>query len=103
MNAQEIHDLLDNVEKELREANVEEVKRLELSILARQLKMQLLLGGFDPLKDLDAVTVVDLSQLRDLTAKVGQEINNELARRDLVDKIVLIAKSGLKAAGFPVA
>ena len=102
MNVQEMSDLLEQVEKKLSEANVEEVKRLELSILARQLKMQLLVGGFDPLKDLDAVTVVDLSQLRDLTAKVDQEIDNELARRDLVDKIILISKSGLKAAGLPV-
>ncbi|MFQ5772894.1 MAG: hypothetical protein ACE5GS_00100 [Kiloniellaceae bacterium] len=102
MNAKELKELLEDVQKKLEDNDVDEIKQLELGILARQLQMQMLVGAFDPLKDLDAVTVVDLSQLRMLTQQVEQEIQNERKRGELVDKILLIAKSGLKAAGVPI-
>ena len=102
MNVKELKGLLEEVEANLAKNNLDEIKRLELSILARQVEMQMLVGGFDPLADLDAITIIDLSQLKRLVQKVDAEIKNEVARRDLVDKILNLSRSGLKAAGLPV-
>lgn len=102
MNVKELKALLEEVEGKLAKNNLDKIKRLELGILARQVEMQMLVGGFDPLADLDAITIVDLSQLKRLVQKVDAEIENEIARRDLLDKILNLSRSGLKAAGLPV-
>jgi uncharacterized protein YfbU (UPF0304 family) len=102
MNANDIKANLEKVRKTLESENVDKIKRLELQILENQLEMQMEVGTFDPLKDLDSVTIVDLSQLNALVQEVENEIQNEIERGKLVDKVILLAKSGLKAAGLPI-
>lgn len=102
MNASEIKAKLEEVRKMLEAENVDKIKQIRLNILESQLEMEMEMGTFDPLKDLDAITIVDLSQLNRLTKSVGEEIENEKKRVELVDKIIAVAKSGLKATGLPI-
>ena len=102
MNANEIKAKLEEVRKMLEAENVDKIKQIRLNILESQLEMEMEMGTFDPLKDLDAITIVDLSQLNRLTKSVGEEIENEKKRVELVDKIIAVAKSGLKATGLPI-
>ncbi len=102
MNIQEIYDALVTCQNKLEEANIEDDSKLDLDILCSQLKKQLISAAFDPLKDLDNVTIADLSKLDGLTQQVDQTIQNENKRIALVKQITSIAKVALKAAGLPI-
>lgn len=102
MNAEQIKSKLEEVRKKLEIEDVDKIKRLQLQILENQLEMEIEVGTFDPLKDLDSVTIIDLSQLNTLAQEVEEEIRNEKKRVATVDKIIALAKSGLKAAGLTI-
>lgn len=102
MNLQEISTALNNCLKELNASNIDDESKLDLELLVIQLKRQMRLAVFDPLRDLDNVTIADLSKLNSLVDDVKVEIANEKQRVVLVTKIVTLAKVGLKAAGLPI-
>jgi hypothetical protein len=74
----------------------------DLHILLLQLEQELEVAAFDPLKDLDSVTVADTSSLAGLCDQVQAAIDDEKKRVDLVSKIVATAKIALRAGGIPV-
>ncbi len=102
MTIQEIHVKLKEALTTLQSADIDDDTTLDLEILVLQLKKQLLLGGFDPLKELSGVTVADISKLPQLIQEVDVVIDNEAKRIKLVQKIISTAKIGLKAAGLPI-
>lgn len=102
MTIQEIQKKLSEALEKLQTAHVEDDATLDLEILVLQLKKQLLLGGFDPLRELAGVTVADLSKLDALVQELAGVIEDEMKRVNLVKKIVSTAKIGLKAAGLPI-
>ena len=102
MTIQEIHEQLTNTLSKLENADIDDDLKLDLEILVLQLKKQLLLGGFDPLKELSAVTVADVSKLPELVEQVDSVIRDEKRRVELIKKIISTAKIGLKAAGLPI-
>ena len=102
MNIQEIYDQLNNCLEKLKDKDIDDEAKLDLELLVIQLKRQIRMAVFDPLKNLDNVTVADLSQLSDLISQVQEEIANEKNRAALVQKVIVLAKIGLKAAGLPI-
>jgi hypothetical protein len=102
MTIQEIVDELNSTFEKLDSAGVNDGAKRDLHILVLQLERELEVGVFDPLKDVDAVTVADTSQLKVLGAQVQQEIDNEKSRVQLVQKLVATAKVALRAAGVPI-
>ena len=102
MNIQEINNELNKCLDTLNENNIDDDSKLDLDLLALHLKRQLRLAILDPLKDLDNVTVADLSQLSSLVTQVKNEIDNENKRTELLKKAIGLAKIGLKAAGLPI-
>ncbi len=102
MTVQELYELLEDALKKLDDANIDDESKIDLEILVLQLKRQIIVASFDPLKDLEKVTVANVSKLRQLTAEVGREIENEQKRVQLVQQIFTIAKMALKAGGVPI-
>ena len=102
MNIQEIYDQLNNCLEKLKDKDIDDEAKLDLELLVIQLKRQIRMAVFDPLKNLDNVTVADLSQLSSLISQVQEEIDNEKNRAALVQKVIVLAKIGLKAAGLPI-
>lgn len=81
-------------------ANIDDNSKTDLDILILQLKKALQTAIFDPLKDLDSITVTDTSQLTNLTGQLDGVIADERKRGTLVEQIVGVAKTALKAAGL---
>jgi len=102
MNIEELQGHLNNCLQQLQKNQIDDDSKLELELLAIQLKRQIRLQVFDPLKNLDNVTLVDTSQLSLLVSQVQTEIGNEQRRVERVQKITSIAKIALKAAGLPI-
>lgn len=102
MNIQDVYNALQDCLSKLQSANVDDLAKIDLEILVSQLKKQIIVGAFDPLKDLDSVTVADVSVLPNLISKVDEVIQNEKDRVELVNKIVSVSKIALKAAGLPL-
>ena len=102
MTIQEIVDTLNATFQKLDDAGVDDATKRDLHILVLQLERELETAAFDPLKDVDSVTVADTSQLKILSQQVQQEIDNEKARVQLVQKMISTAKIALRAAGVGV-
>ena len=100
MNIQEVYNQLQKCLDKLESNRIDDITKTDLEILVSQLKKQLLIGAFDPLKELDQVTVADVSKLPDLINQVSGVIKDEKNRVNLVNKIMAIAKMGLNAAGL---
>ncbi len=102
MTIQEVYDALVTTREKLESEEVEEDERIDLEILILQLKKQLLIAAFDPLKDLNGITVADVAKLPNLVDRLDAVITKEKKRVELVRKIVTVAKIGLRAAGLPI-
>ncbi len=102
MKIQEIYDALNQCLDKLESNNIDDRAKLDLEITVLQLKKQILLGVFDTLKELDNVTVADISKIPALVNQVDDVIEKEKKRVELVNQIVAIARMGLKAAGLPL-
>lgn len=102
MTIQDILDTLQSTLDNLDDAGIKDSSRRDLQITVLQLERELEVAAFDPLKDIDSVTVADTSQLPVLAAQVQIEIDNEKARVALVQKLISTAKVGLRAAGVPL-
>lgn len=102
MDIQNIYAQLNSCLEKLKAKDIDDDAKLELELLVIHLKRQMRTTVLDPLKDLNSLTVADLSQLPNLASKVNEEIDNEQKRVALVQKVIVLAKIGLKAAGLPV-
>jgi methylase of polypeptide subunit release factors len=102
MNTQEIQQKLQETQAKLEAAGIDDNAKLDLDILLLHLQRALATSIFDPLKDLDSVTVADTSKLTGLSAGVDEAIADEKKRTALVGQIVGIAQTALKAAGLPL-
>jgi len=102
MNIQEMYLKLNEALVKLNQNDIDDHAKLDLEILSLQLKKQIVVGGFDPLKDIGKVTVADVSKLPSLIDKLDTDIEDEKKRTALVTQIVSIAKIALKAAGLPI-
>ncbi len=102
MNVQEIMQKLQDTQAKLEAAEVDDNSKLDLDILVLQLKKALQSAIFDPLKDLDGVTVADTSKLSSLVDQVDDVINAEKKRVALVEQITGVARTALKAAGLSI-
>ena len=102
MTIQDILTTLQSTLQKLNDAGIDDDSRLDLQILVRQLQRQLLVAAFDPLKDIDSVTVADTSQLPGLVTQVQTAINTQNATNDIVEKIIATAKVALRAAGVAI-
>src|SRR5437588_4016742 len=100
MNIQEIMQNLQNTQAKLDNANIDDNSKIDLDILVLQLKKALQTAVFDPLKDIDSVTVADTLQLMSLTGQLDGVIADENKRVALVEQVVGVAKTALKAAGL---
>lgn len=93
---------LNSTFEKLDDAGVDDASKRDLHILVLQLERELEVTAFDPLKDLDSVTVADTSQLKVLAQEVQKEIDNEKVRVKLLQKIIATAKVTVRAAGVPI-
>ena len=76
--------------------------RFDLEILRSQLKKEIVAGSFNIDDDIAAITVADLTKLKELTAQLRAATLQEQQRTELVGKIVGIAKKIANVAGVPV-
>lgn len=102
MTIQDILDTLQSTLDKLDDAGIKDSSKRDLQIMVLQLERELEVAAFDPLKDIDSITVADTSQLPALEAQVQTEIDNEKKRVALLQKIIATAKVGLRAAGVPI-
>lgn len=102
MTLEELRDELKRVRQKLEAVNADEVERIELEILEKQIQMQIVIGTFDPLKSLDGLGGVDVSKIKDLIPQIDNVIQQEKERGKLVTRIIAMAKTALRAAGLPL-
>jgi hypothetical protein len=102
MTIQELLDLLQNTLRRLNERNIDDESKIELEILALQIKREIVVKSFDPLQELDQVVFPDVSRLAELSAQVEREIHHEQNRQQLVRDIIAIAKMALQLSGVPL-
>jgi hypothetical protein len=102
MTIKELIDTLNATFEKLDAAGITDAAKRDLHILILQLDRELEAAAFDPLKDLDSVTVANTSQLPVLAAQVQQAIDDEKARTQLVQKMIATAKLALRAGGVPI-
>jgi hypothetical protein len=102
MTLQDIISTLNSTFQKLDDAGIDDTSKRDLHILILQLERELEVAVFDPLKDIDSVTIADTSQLRVLAQQVQQEIDNEKARVKLLQKMIATAKVAVRAAGVPI-
>ena len=102
MNIQEIFTKLNETLDKLNANDIDDPAKLDVEILYLQLKKQLIFGEIDLLKEIDKITVADVSKLPRLINQLDADINDENKRTALVNKIVSIAKVTLKAIGLPI-
>jgi len=103
MTITEISSLLDQALADQKAKGLDDDKRLKLELLTLDLRRQIRLGVFNTLKDLDAVTAVDTAQLSLLATNLKAETQNTQRRGEILEKILGVAKAGLRAAGVPIA
>ncbi|HKG13659.1 MAG TPA: hypothetical protein VKB12_09970 [Pyrinomonadaceae bacterium] len=99
MSINEILDQLKATDDQLRKAGVDDVAKHRLKGLIIDLETELVMHSFDPLRDISAMTVVDVSKLPELRAELKAVIADEQRRTQLVTNITNIAKNALKAVG----
>ena len=71
----------------------------DLRILVLQTEKQLIVEGFSPLTDLDALAPVPVGEFQVLMAQVDESIATENKRAQFVQTIIALAKTALRAAG----
>jgi hypothetical protein len=100
MNIQELYDQLEKCLNKFESKNVNGIAKIDLEIFVSQIKKKMLEGEFDPLKELDQVTVPNVSKLPEWINQVSDVIVNEKERVDLVNKLISLTKMGLNATGL---
>jgi hypothetical protein len=98
MTIDELYRQLSGLYARLDSAPDDEAK-LNLQMLVLQLEKQIVAESFDPLTDLAAVAGADVEQLKILIPQVDQAIATEQQRVQLVQTIISLATSALRAAG----
>ena len=71
----------------------------DLWILILQTQKQVIVEGFSPLTDLDALAPVPVGEFQVLMAEVDEAIATENRRAQFVQTIISLAKTALRAAG----
>ncbi len=84
------------------ESAPDDATKFDLEMLILQLRKQVLAQAFDPLTTL-AGPGVEVEQLKLLIPQVDLAIITEQKRVMLVERIILLAKSALRAAGVSLA
>lgn len=102
MNIQQVHEILTSTLDKLDNEGVNDRQKKELQILVLQLENQLEVVAFDPLMELDNITIVDTKKLKELVKEVDKEIKKEEKRKELIAKIISSAKTIISASGLPV-
>jgi hypothetical protein len=102
MTIQELLEQLKQAQVKLDQAGIEDDARFDLDDLIIQTKRAIIKHAVDPLRDISNMTVIDVSQLRALTAQLAGDIQDEQKRTALIGKIISIAKGGLRAVGLPI-
>ena len=104
MTINELLSMLRDANSELEQAGVDDTDeaKLDLETLIIQLKRQIVMRSFDPLRDISQMTVVDVSQLRTLIPQLAEVIRQEERRTALIKRITHIARSALRGAGVPI-
>jgi hypothetical protein len=98
MTIDELYRQLSGLSASLASASDDEAK-LNLRMLVLHLEKQIVAESFDPLTDLAAVAGADVEQLKILIPQVDQAIATEQQRVQLVQIIISLATSALRAAG----
>lgn len=102
MNLQELLDALKKAQVKLEDAGIDDVQKIDLDILIKKIKKKIILGGFEPLTEISAIEVPDISNLPGLINQVDIEIQKEEQRKALIGNIMSIAKKGLNVIGLPI-
>ncbi len=102
MNLQELFDALKKAQQKLEDANIDDLSKIDLEILIEKIRKKIIMGGFEPLTEISAVEVPDISKLPGLIDQVDVEIQNEEKRKALFGTIMSIAKKGLNVIGLPI-
>lgn len=102
MTIKKIYEKISECLNKLDNADIDDDAKLDLEILVIQLKKQLLLKAFDPLREINGVTIADVSKLEGLIKQIDQVIDDEKKRGETVKQVTAIAKIALKAAGLPI-
>jgi len=71
----------------------------DLQILVVETQKQVIVEGFSPLTDLDALAPVPVADLQVLMAQVDEAIATENKRVQFVQTVISLAATALKAAG----
>src|SRR6184192_4328388 len=100
MTIQNILDELKNTDQQLAAAGIDDAAKHKLKGLIIDLKTELVMNSFDPLRDISSMTVVDVSQLPQLRQQLQQVIQDEQKRTALVQRITAIAARALSGAGL---
>jgi hypothetical protein len=102
MTISELLDQLRKTSEKLKAANISDGTRDDLEDLISETKREIVNRSVDPLKEINEMPAIDVSQLKTLSDQLEQDIQNEQKRMALVGKIIGIAKGGLRAGGLPL-
>jgi hypothetical protein len=95
-------DQLDQGVHQLNKAGVNDDARFDLESLIIEIKRSIIRHSVDPLRDISQMSVVDVSQIRELIPQLQRVIEDERNRTDLIMRIISVARGGLRGAGLPL-
>jgi len=101
MTVEELSNQLSQLTSELESAPDDESK-FELKLFAHELEKQLIAASFDPLAELEALSIADSEHLKGLIDAVEQAIEDEQRRTRLVLEVIAIARTALRVAGVAI-
>lgn len=102
MTLQDLLDQFNATSDKLEQLAPNDPQRFDLKLLALHLEKEIIAGSFDVDKDISAITIVDLSKLKELTDQLSQATDQEQKRTQLVSQIINISKLALRSTGIPV-
>lgn len=102
MTLEELKQQLKLLREMLEAVDVDEIERIDLEILEKQVQKEIVVGGFDPLTKLEGLGDVDVSEIEQLIPQVDAVIEDEQKRTELVTKVIGMAKTALRGAGLPM-
>jgi len=98
MTIEELSNQLSQLTSELESAPDDESK-FELKLLSHELEKQVIAATFDPLAELETLSLADVEHLKSLAIGVKQAIEDDQRRTKLVLEIIAIARTALRVAG----
>ena len=102
MTLQKLFDDLKKAQQKLDDSNIDDLSKIELELLIEKIRKKIIVGGFNSLTEISNLDSPDISKLPGLINEVDGAIEDEKKRKEILEKVISIAKTGLNSIGIPL-